>query len=80
MVADSDAWSLGQLWIVWRWSCSGPRCDSAALRAARRLPPSDRRPGDHAEAARRRALGLGNALIALLLAAALWDMVFKPGL
>jgi uncharacterized membrane protein len=83
MVADSAAWSFGQLWIVLALVLFGlafaigaahqSRAALAAERAARR--------GDHAEAARRlRAWAWGSGTIAVLLTAALWDMVFKPGL
>jgi uncharacterized membrane protein len=83
MVADSAAWSLGQLWIVLALLLFGAAFAIGAAHQSRAALAAERasRRGDHAEAARRlRAWAWGSAAIAVLLAAALWDMVFKPGL
>jgi uncharacterized membrane protein len=83
MVADSGAWSFGQLWIVLALVLFGAAFAIGAAHQSRAALGAERavRRGDHAEAARRlRTWARGSAAIALLLAAALWDMVFKPGL
>jgi len=83
LVADSDAWDFGQTWI---WIglalfagafVVGAAFLSRAAVGAQRAAEA----GDDAEAARQ--LGRwawGNRLILVLLLAATWDMVAKPGL
>jgi len=83
MVIDNDAWDFGQTWIwvalvlfAGAFVVGAAFLSRAAIGAERAVAA-----GDEAQAAamlRRWSWGIG--LIVLLLAAATWDMVFKPGL
>jgi uncharacterized membrane protein len=83
LVAESDAWDFGQRWVQVALglfaaaflieAAHQSRAAIAAERAAAR--------GDTSEAGRQlRRWAWGMAVIVLLLVAATWDMVFKPGL
>ena len=83
LVADSDAWDFGQTWV---WTglalfagafVVGAAFLSRAAIGAQRAAEA----GDDAEASRQLARwAWGNRLILVLLLAATWDMVAKPGL
>ena len=83
MVLDNAAWEFGQLWVLLAlgmfaaaFLIGAAHQSRAALGAERALAE-----GDHREARRRLARwSWGYWLIVLLLVAATWDMVFKPGL
>jgi uncharacterized membrane protein len=83
LVGDSGAWDFGQAWVqiglglfVGAFLVGAAHQSRAALAAERAAGR-----GDHAEAARQlRRWAWGMALIVVLLVAATWDMVFKPGL
>jgi uncharacterized membrane protein len=83
MVLDNAAWDFGQLWVVVAlalfaaaFAIGAAHQSRAALGAERALER-----GDHDEALRRLTRwSWGYRVIALLLVAAAWDMVFKPGL
>ncbi len=83
MVLDNAAWDFGQLWVVLAlgmfaaaFLVGAAHQSRAALGAERALAD-----GDHDEARRELARwSWGYWLIVLLLVAATWDMVFKPGL
>jgi uncharacterized membrane protein len=83
LVLDSTAWSFSQFWIQLAVGLFAGAFLVGAVFQSRAAINADRAAaaGDHDEA--RRQLGrwaLGYALIVLLLIAATWDMVFKPGL
>jgi uncharacterized membrane protein len=83
MVLDSLAWSFSQLWVRLALGLFAAAFLIGAAYQSRAAIKADRSAtaGDHDEA--RRQLGhwaLGYGLIVLLLVAATWDMVFKPGL
>jgi uncharacterized membrane protein len=83
MVLDSTAWSFSQLWVQLALGLFAAAFLVGAAYQSRAAIKADRAAtaGDHDEA--RRQLGrwaLGYGLIVLLLIAATWDMVFKPGL
>jgi uncharacterized membrane protein len=83
MVLDSTAWSFGQLWVQLGLGLFAAAFVTGAAYQSRAAIKADRAAaaGEHAEA--RRQLGrwaLGYGVIVLLLVAATWDMVFKPGL
>ena len=83
LVLDSDAWSFGQTWV---WLALvlfaaafvvGAGFQSRAAIGARRAAEA----GDDAEAVRQLVRwAWGSRLIIVILVAAAWDMVFKPGL
>jgi uncharacterized membrane protein len=83
LVVNSAAWDLGQTWIRLALALFagaflvGAVFQSRAAIGAQRAAEA----GDHGEAARQlRRWSWGMRLILLLLFAATWDMVFKPGL
>jgi hypothetical protein len=83
LVLDSAAWGFGQLWVQLALALfaaalliGGGYQSRAAINAERAAAR-----GDHAEALRQlRRWSWGYRLIVVLLVAAAWDMVFKPGL
>ena len=83
MVLDNAAWDFGQLWVLLAlgmfaaaFLIGAAHQSRAALGAERVLAE-----GDPREARRQLARwSWGYWLIVLLLVAATWDMVFKPGL
>jgi uncharacterized membrane protein len=83
MVLDDAAWDFGQLWVLLAlgmftaaFLIGAAHQSRAALGAERALGE-----GDHPEARGQLARwSWGYWLIVLLLVAATWDMVFKPGL
>jgi uncharacterized membrane protein len=83
LVIDSDSWTFGQTWVWFGLVLLvaafliGALFQSRALIGARRAAET----GDHVAAARElRRWSWGMWVILLLLLAAHWDMVFKPGL
>jgi uncharacterized membrane protein len=83
MVLDSDAWDFDQTWISVAFGLFvlafliGAAHQSRTALAAERSAAA----GDHAAAmGHLRRWAWGTAAIGLLLVAATWDMVFKPGL
>jgi uncharacterized membrane protein len=83
MVLYSTAWSFGQLWVQLGLGLFAVAFLIGAAYQSRAAIKADRAAaaGEHDEA--RRQLGrwaLGYGAIVLLLVAATWDMVFKPGL
>ena len=83
MVADSEAWSFGQTWVLLGLGLFaaafvvGAAFQSRAAIGAQRAVAA----GDADEAARQLARwSWGMRLILALLLATTWDMVFKPGL
>jgi uncharacterized membrane protein len=83
LVLDSAAWGFGQFWVQLALALfaaalliGGGYQSRAAINAERAAAR-----GDHAEALRQlRRWSWGYRLIVVLLVAAAWDMVFKPGL
>jgi uncharacterized membrane protein len=83
MVGDSDAWTLGQTWIVLALVLFGGAFLIGAAHQSRAAIGAERAAerGDHAAAARHlRRWAWGMAAILVLLVLATWDMVAKPGL
>jgi uncharacterized membrane protein len=83
LVADSDAWGFGQLWVQLGLGLFAAAFAVGAAHQARAALGAERSAarGDAREAARLlRGWAWGMGAIALLLVAATWDMVFKPGL
>jgi uncharacterized membrane protein len=83
MVLDSTAWSFSQLWIQLGLGLFAAAFLIGAAYQSRAAIKADRAAaaGDHDEARRQLARwALGYGAIVLLLVAATWDMVFKPGL
>jgi uncharacterized membrane protein len=83
LVLDSDAWAFDEGWIVLALALFaavfvvGVAFQTRAAIGAQRAAAA----GDHAEAVRRlRRWAWGMRVILLLLVAATWDMVVKPGL
>jgi uncharacterized membrane protein len=82
LVGESDAWDFGQLWVqiaIGLFAAAflvGAAHQSRAAIAAERAAAR----GDAGEARRQlRRWAWGMGLIVVLLVAAAWDMVFKPG-
>jgi len=83
LVADSDAWSLGQAWIAISLGLFAAAFVVGAAFQSRAAIGAERAAavGDHAEAVRQlRRWTWGMWLIVALLVVATWDMVMKPGL
>jgi uncharacterized membrane protein len=83
LVLDSEAWNLGQAWIILALTIVaaafvvGGVIVGRAARDAQRAASA----GDRNEATRQlRRWSWGMRLILLLLVVATWEMVFKPGL
>ncbi len=83
MVADSDAWALGQLWVRLALALFAAAFFIGAVFQSRSAILAQRAvgAGDDAEAARQlRRWSWGMRLILFLLLVVTWDMVFKPGI
>jgi uncharacterized membrane protein len=83
MVLDSAAWDFGQLWVLLALGLFGGAFLIGAGHQSRRALGAERalERGDEEGARRQLARwSWGYWLIVLLLVAATWDMVFKPGL
>jgi uncharacterized membrane protein len=83
MVLDSEAWDFGQLWVMLALALFAAAFLIGAAHQSRAALGADRavERGDHDEALRQLTRwSWGYAAIVLLLLAAAWDMVFKPGL
>jgi uncharacterized membrane protein len=83
LVLDSSAWGFGQLWVQLAPAFFAIALVIGAGYQGRAAINADRAAarGDHDEARRQLARwSWGYRLIVLLLIAATWDMVFKPGL
>jgi uncharacterized membrane protein len=83
LVGESDAWDFGQLWVqiaiglfAAAFLVGAAHQSRAAIAAERAAARGDA--GEARHQLRRWAWGMG--LIVILLVAATWDMVFKPGL
>jgi uncharacterized membrane protein len=82
LVADGGAWSFGQTWILLAFGLFGGASLVGAVFQSRAALGAQRaaEAGDDAEASRQlRRWSWGMRTILLLLVAATWDMVFKPG-
>jgi uncharacterized membrane protein len=83
LVLDSAAWGFGQLWVQLALALFAAPFLIGAVHQSRTALAAERAAarGDHDEARRQLARwSWGYRLIVLLLIAATWDMVFKPGL
>jgi uncharacterized membrane protein len=83
MVIDSPAWDFGQTWIWLALVLLGAAVLVGAVFLSRSALAAERavKAGDHAEAVHQlRLWSWGIRAIFILLVAATWDMVFKPGL
>ena len=80
LVSDSPAWSFGQGWVQLALVLFAAAFAIGAAHQSRAALAAERAP-DRATAARHlRRWAWGTAVIIVLLVAATWDMVFKPGL
>ena len=83
LVAHSRAWAFDQRWVQLGVGLFAAAFLVGAAHQSRTAIAAERASarGDHAEAVRQLRRWLwGTAVIVVLLAAAVWDMVFKPGL
>ena len=83
LVAESAAWDFGQRWLDVAFGLFGAAFLVGALHQSRTAIAAERAStaGDHGEAARQlRRWAFGALAILLILVAATWDMVFRPGL
>jgi uncharacterized membrane protein len=83
LVIDSSAWDFGQTWTWLALVLLAAAVLVGAVFLSRTALAAERavKAGDHAEAVDQlRRWSWGVRLILLLLVAATWDMVFKPGL
>jgi uncharacterized membrane protein len=83
LVLDSSAWGFGQLWVQLALALFAAAFLIGAAHQSRAAINAERAAaeGHHDEALRQLARwSWGYRLIVLLLIAATWDMVFKPGL
>ena len=83
MVADNEAWDFGQTWVQVALALFAVAFAIGAAHQSRTALAAERAAaaGEHGEARnqlRRWTWGMG--AIILLLVAATWDMIFKPGL
>ena len=83
LVADSDVWAFGQGWVQAGLGLFAAAFLVGAAHQSRTAIAAERASarGDRDEAVRQLRRWLwGTAVIGVLLVAAVWDMVFKPGL